>query len=69
MEIREIKPNFKPLTKEDLEMKVSIDEYKYNEDEDELFIRLKIKDSPFVVYREIVIPVRRGLSIDIGEDL
>ena len=41
-----------------LKVKVFIDEYKYDRDKDELFIRLKIKDNPFVFFREIVIPLR-----------
>lgn len=69
MEIREVKPNFKPLTEEELKVKVSIDEYKCDEDKDEIFIRLKIEDSPFIIYREIFIPFRGNLYIDTGEDI
>ena len=71
MDIREVKPNFKPLTEEYLkgQVKVSIDEYRYNEDKDEIFIRLKIEDRPFIVYREIFIPMIGNLYIDTGEEI
>lgn len=69
MEIREVKPNYRPLTEVDLEVKVFIDEYRYYKDKDELFIRLKIKDTPFIIYREIIVPVRGYLKIDTGEEI
>ena len=69
IKIKPVKPNFKPLKDIDLRVKVSIEEYKYDEEKDELFIKLRINDYPFIVYREITIPLRRGIKIDIGEDI